>query len=505
MTLSAGLPRGNVVQAFRRARFNAPFAHASSRDAGLVGSAAPACLLPEPTRNSIRVRRHSAPSLVANALADAMLAGLPTARAMRDRCAETLGRSYPWITAVVRSVLRRHGSAWHPNARDDVAATILSVRAFADAFHGDDPPQIRRYVFNAPRMSASAWAQPLAMPDIPAPGDLAAWLGLTIGELDWLADVRGLQRRTDAHPLSNYVRHVLAKRHGGWRLIESPKPRLRAIQRRLLDDVLSRVPQHEAAHGFRTGRSCVSHAAPHVGRAVVIRLDLSDFFLHVSAARAAGLFRSFGFPPAVSRVLAGLCTTRTPPAVFNRQTRESISAEALEQDWQTPQRYRTPHLPQGAPSSPALANLCAFALDMRLAALAQAAGASYTRYADDLVFSGGAELARRTEHLIARVSAIALEEGFAVNSRKTQVMPQARRQRVTGVVVNRRINVQRAAYDTLKATLHNCVRSGPLTQNRACVPDFRSHLAGRIAHVANLNPTRGACLRRLFESIHWPA
>jgi hypothetical protein len=190
--------------------------------------------------------------------------------------------------------------------------------------------------------------------------------------------------------------------------------------------------------------------------------------------------------------------------VFDRPPRETGSAQALHQDWQTRQRYKTPHLPQGAPCSPALANLCAFTLDTRLAALAQAAGASYTRYADDLVFSGGAEFGRRAEYFIARVSAIALEEGFAVNSRKTRVMPQARKQRVTGIVVNRRINVERAAYDTLKATLHNCVRSGAMTQNRASVPDFRSHLAGRIAHVANLNAARGARLRRLFDSIRWP-
>lgn len=433
-----------------------------------------------------------------------MLAGLPIARAMRDRCVEVLGRRSPWIAPLVRLVLRHHGHTWHPNERDDIAATIESHRPLLDAFDGTEPPRVRRYVFNAPRMSAAAWAQPLALPDVPTPGDLAAWIGVTVGELEWFADLRGLQRGADDDPLAHYVSRFVAKRHGGYRLIESPKPRLRAIQRALLDDVLSRVPLHDAVHGFRPRHSCVSHATPHAGRAVVIRMDLSDFFLFVTASRVQGLFRSFGFPQVVAALLSGLTTTRTPQAVFDRQPHDERSAHAVQRDWQIRQRYSTPHLPQGAPTSPALANLCAFALDVRLDALAQAAGATYTRYADDLVFSGDADFARGADRFVTRVSAITLDEGFAINARKTRVMPQARRQRVTGIVVNRRVNVERTVYDSLKATLHNCLHTDPLSQNKLGRLDFRSHLAGRIAHVASLNAARGVRLRRLFNSIHWP-
>jgi hypothetical protein len=77
------------------------------------------------------------------------------------------------------------------------------------------------------------------------------------------------------------------------------------------------------------------------------------------------------------------------------------------------------------------------------------------------------------------------------------------RQRVTGAVINVHPNVARPAYDTLKATLHNCVRHGPGAENRAGHPDFRAHLAGRIAHVAMLNPARGARLQEMFERITW--
>ena len=162
-----------------------------------------------------------------------------------------------------------------------------------------------------------------------------------------------------------------------------------------------------------------------------------------------------------------------------------------------------PHLPQGAPTSAALANLAAHRLDARLSGLARVAGASYTRYADDLVFSGGETFARSIARFPTHVAAIALEEGFAVQHRKTRVMRQGVRQRAGGVVLNRKTNIARDEYDRLKAILHNCVRYGPRDQNRAGVPNFPAHLAGRVAYVSRLNPQRGARLLALFEKVDW--
>jgi retron-type reverse transcriptase len=133
-------------------------------------------------------------------------------------------------------------------------------------------------------------------------------------------------------------------------------------------------------------------------------------------------------------------------------------------------------LPQGAPTSPALANLCAFNLDLRLQAAAESLGARYSRYADDLVFSGGRQFERAARRFISLVGAIALEEGFSINFRKTRVMSKASSQRVNGIVVNEKLNVKRRERDQLKAILHNCVRHGPTSQNRAGLADFRAHL-----------------------------
>ena len=128
---------------------------------------------------------------------------------------------------------------------------------------------------------------------------------------------------------------------------------------------------------------------------------------------------------------------------------------------------------------------------------------TYTRYADDLVFSGDATLARRAAGLEALVAAIVHEEGFVVNHRKTRVMRAGVRQVVTGIVVNERLNPARDSFDRLKAILHNCVKRGPTSEDREKHPDFRAHLAGRVAHVASLSAMRGKKLTKIFERIEW--
>jgi hypothetical protein len=144
-----------------------------------------------------------------------------------------------------------------------------------------------------------------------------------------------------------------------------------------------------------------------------------------------------------------------------------------------------------------------FRLDLRLAGLAAAAGAGYTRYADDLVFSGGPDFARQVERFHVQVCAIALEEGFTVHTRKTRIMRQSVAQQVGGLVLNHHPNVARKEYDVLKAIVHNCTKHGPASQNRAQLKDFRAHLEGRVAYLAQFSPQRGERLRMQLEKIGW--
>ena len=297
-----------------------------------------------------------------------------------------------------------------------------------------------------------------------------------------------------------HYHHTLTRdRFGKPRLLEAPKTRLKAIQRRILREILTPVPVHDRAHGFVAGRSCLTGAQVHAGEAVVATFDLAAFFPSVGAPRVHGIFRSLGYPWSVARALTGLCTTRTPNSVIDRLSTASAESSALRAT------YGMRHLPQGAPTSPALANLLTWRLDQRLHGLARAAGANYSRYADDLAFSGPLEFARSLPRFDKAVAQIVSEEGFRLNLMKTRVMPRHGRQRVTGVVVNDHCNMDRTAFDTLKAIFHNCMRGDPQGQNRAGVPDFRRHLEGRLNWLEQLNPQRGAKLRQVFEQIEWDA
>ncbi len=335
----------------------------------------------------------------------------------------------------------------------------------------------------------------LDLPAVATTGDLARRLNLGCGELEWLADTWRNRSHDSDGPLRHY-RYEWRPREGAPpRLIEIPKPRLKRIQRRILREILDPVPLHPAAHGFRRGHSCLSFAQPHAGRPVVARMDLRDFFQSVNGRRITGLFRNLGYPYTVARTLSGLCNHAVATQVLQQQ-RPRL-------DWERRKRLETPHLPQGAPTSPALANLCAYRLDCRLAGLAVKLGLIYTRYADDLAFSGNPSLARGFERFHVLVAHIALEEGFELNTRKTRLMKQSGRQRLTGIVVNRHPNLQRGDYERLKAILHNCVRFGPAGQNRGGHLDYRAHLTGLVAHADRLNPGRARRLRALLRQIDW--
>lgn len=206
-----------------------------------------------------------------------------------------------------------------------------------------------------------------AVPQWQNAGQLADAMDLYPGELDWFADIQGRNRHAPA-PLRHYRALWLPTGAAGIRLIEAPKPRLAELQRRLARRVLAALPVHDAAHGFRPGRSPTSFAAPHAGRAMVLRLDLAGFFTTITGARTRGLLRRAGYPAPVAATLAGLLTVATAPDVLARAPAGPSGSAQAATRWRMLRRLDQPHLPHGAPSSPALANAIAYRLDRRLAA-----------------------------------------------------------------------------------------------------------------------------------------
>jgi len=436
-----------------------------------------------------------------SAIARSILAGEPLADAVTARVRRTLGRNWRWVRGLAQRYEQAFGGGARPRHRDVVAFLKVDDGLGYAAHRYKGELRIGEWISEPAVMYPVRAARFWPVPKIETQGELAAWLGVMQSELEWFADLKRLNARVGSGdgPVSHYHYRVLAKKSGNIRLIEAPKQKLKELQRVILSELLEKVPVHEAAHGFLKGRSIKTFAAPHVGRQVLLRMDLSDFFPSISGARVQALFRTAGYPDAVADLLGGICTNAAPRRMWKTigkrlDTLKMAEARAL---------YAFRHLPQGAPTSPALANLCAYRVDCRLGGLAEAAGAAYTRYADDLAFSGGPELERSIERFALRVAAILMEEGFNVHHRKTRVMRQGVRQHLAGLVTNEKLNVVRADFDKLKAILTNCVRHGAESQNREGHPAFRQHLDGRIGFVEMVNWAKGARLRRIFEQIEW--
>jgi hypothetical protein len=178
-------------------------------------------------------------------------------------------------------------------------------------------------------------------------------------------------------------------------------------------------------------------------------------------------------------------------------------ARTSEERWRVLKRLAAPHLPQGAPTSPALANLAAYGMDVRLATAAASIGAVYTRYADDLAFSFDSHAARRASRFHILAAGIALDEGFSVQFRKTRFVRRGAAQRLAGLVVNERPNVPRRQFDRLKAMLHRAAQGGPAAVSGLRKGNPEAQLLGRIGWIEQANPARGKKLRALFARVAW--
>jgi RNA-directed DNA polymerase len=293
--------------------------------------------------------------------------------------------------------------------------------------------------------------------------DVARAIGISLKELWFFA----IHRERERQP--HYVTFAIPKRSGGKRLIMAPKRRLKAIQRKLLALLVEKLPLSDNAHAFRRGRSIRTGAEPHVGKRFVLKLDLKDFFPSVTFARVRGLLIAYGYSYPVATTLAVLMT---------EAERQPVEVDGTVFHVPVGQR----HCVQGAPTSPGICNVLLLRLDHRLGGLVKKRGLLYTRYADDLTFSG--ELDRTAAHKFrCLVSRIVVEEGFAINAGKTRLMGRGARQTVTGVVVNQTLGLSRQERRRLRAMAHQLSRQSPGETFEA----RHAKLKGKIAYLSMLN------------------
>lgn len=227
----------------------------------------------------------------------------------------------------------------------------------------------------------------------------------------------------------SYHPFTIPKRGSGERRILAPNRDLKRLQRRILQRILEQLPVHEAVTGFEQGQSIVTNARAHSGKALVLRMDIQDFFPSTKAPKLRAYFKHLGWDDKAANQLVQWCT------------------------WNGV-------LPQGAPTSPRLSSVLNYKLDARLAGLAKKFNATYTRYADDLTFSFDHDTPALYGPVIRLCEKILAEEGYTLHKRRKLHVRRAHQQQlVTGLVVNREVNLPRATRRRLRAVAHR-LRTG---------------------------------------------
>lgn len=270
-------------------------------------------------------------------------------------------------------------------------------------------------------------------------------------------EVRTLYALSNSLP-SHYHTVLLPKPGGGTRRLTVPDGALKRVQRAILRNLLVHMPLSSCATAYRFGGGAVCNAERHVGRDQVLRLDILHFFdsVRYSAVKDAAF----------------------PPEIFSEPLRVLLAMLCYYRD----------ALPQGAPTSPAIANLVLRDFDLRMGRLCRERGVAYTRYCDDLTFSG------RDLTGIQELAEQGLRElGFLLNRRKTCLRPAGQRQVVTGLVVNEKVSVPRETRRALRQELYYCRRFGIPEHLRQTGSDltpetYRARLLGRLAFVLQADP-----------------
>ncbi|HVI43821.1 MAG TPA: reverse transcriptase family protein [Chitinophaga sp.] len=310
---------------------------------------------------------------------------------------------------------------------------------------------------------------------------LANAMGITLGKLRYLAFNRKVSGQ------SHYQRFSIPKKSGGVRVISAPMPQLKAAQHWILENILYKIGNNGAAHGFVPGKSIVTNAAPHVGQDLVINIDLRDFFPTVAYKRVKGLFCRLGYSEQVATILALICTEPEVDEITLDNKKYYVAKT-------------TRFLPQGAPTSPAITNLICYKLDKRFEGLAQKYGYVYTRYADDMTFSVKGPGTDKAGQVLWAVKQVVKEEGFTIHPDKLKVMRKGDKHEVTGIVVNEKLSIDRDTLRKFRALLHQVSKTG-LAGKKWGKGNIISSMEGYANFVYMVKPELGAKLKATLAAL----
>lgn len=269
-----------------------------------------------------------------------------------------------------------------------------------------------------------------------------------------------------------YHEFYIPKKSGELRCIEAPIDELKNYQIWIKENILDVFTVSDYAKGFKKGSSIYNNAIIHVNKELVINLDLKDFFPSIKYNKVFSLFNYFGYTKEVSHLLTKLCTNSNNV------------------------------LPQGSPASPSISNLVSLKLDKRLSALAKSANASYSRYADDITFSG----AKSIKYILPLVFRIVFEEGYVINERKTRLQYSYNRQEVTGLIVNKKLSLPKEKIKELENAIYYCKKYGVYEHKKKinCKKNFyKEHLYGLAYYINMVDKEKGHKYLSELNEIYW--
>ncbi|PRB02043.1 RNA-dependent DNA polymerase [Chryseobacterium sp. MYb7] len=257
--------------------------------------------------------------------------------------------------------------------------------------------------------------------------------------------------------ISHYREFEIPKKKGGTRKITAPYPALLDCQRWIYNNILKNIKIHPCAQGFTKKKSIITNAKIHVNQDEFLKIDIKDFFPSITINQVINIFKSFGYTQKVSFYLASIC--------------------CYDQN-----------LPQGAPTSPILSNLVAITLDKRLFAFAKKFDLKYTRYADDLAFSGKKITSKHLEYIKEIIS----ECGFEANDEKTFLQQKKSKRIITGISISdNTIKVPKQYKRKLKQEVHFIRKFGALNvirRNKIKNPNYLYSIIGKLNFWMSVEP-----------------
>ena len=281
------------------------------------------------------------------------------------------------------------------------------------------------------------------------------------------------ERLFGARRCESYRVFQIPKKSGGIRIIEAPSDELKKIQLWIKENILDKFNPSQYAKGFKKGVSIYDNALPHVSKELVINIDLKDFFPSIKYSEIYKIFKYIGYTDGVSKLLTKLCTNS-----------KNV-------------------LPQGSPASPSLSNLVSLKLDKRLSRLADSIGADYTRYADDITFSGNKSISQYTDLIYKIIH----EEGYEINEDKFRLQYSFQRQEVTGLIVNTKVSVSERLISESENAIYYCSKYGVMNHMARLKIDkgfYKEHLYGIAYFVKMIDKAKGEKYLSQLDEIEWP-